>query len=131
MFQYGRINRATYWLGFDVLATIYAVLNLMSSKQVAVSEVALAVLSVPRLNNVGKSAWWAGAAFILEVAVVLTALTILPIRWALVTSSVFVIVLAGLLIWLGIIPGQPAANRYGEPPALGIWPFGCNKSPAV
>jgi uncharacterized membrane protein YhaH (DUF805 family) len=131
MFQHGRINRATYWVAFGVLATIYVVLNLMSSKQVAVREVALVVLSVPRLHDVGKSAWWAGAAFILEVAVVLTAFTILPIQWALVASGVFVIVLAGLLIWLGIISGQPAANRYGEPPASGIWPFGRNKSPAV
>jgi uncharacterized membrane protein YhaH (DUF805 family) len=36
--------------------------------------------------------------------------------------GVFVVVVAGLMIWLGCVPGQPFANRFGEPPASGfLW----------
>jgi uncharacterized membrane protein YhaH (DUF805 family) len=119
-FLKGRANRATYWLGLAIAAAAYIILNLMSSKQVAVSEVILIFIAVPRLHDVGMSAWWAGGAFLLEIAIAVISFVTLSPEAALAVLGLFTIGVAGLLIWLGAVPGQPFANRFGEPPASGL-----------
>jgi len=123
MLRNWRINRVTYWAGLGLILAIYVALNFLSSKQVAVSEGVLMFLCIPRLHDIGKSGWWVGGVFFLEIAVVVISLSILPLKTALIPLGIFTFIVAGLLVWLGTIPGQPDANRFGDPPAPG---FGLN-----
>lgn len=116
----GRINRASYWTSLGLCAALYILLNLISKKQVAVSEVILVILCVPRLHDVGKSGWWAGGVVLAEIVLVVISFVTLPIDTATIPVGIFAIVVLGLLIWLGAIPGQPETNKYGEPPAPGV-----------
>ena len=124
----GRMNRVTYWVGLIAILALYAILNFISKKQVAVSEVVLILVAVPRLHDIGKSGWWAGAAFILEIAVVVAGFTMLPPNEALMAMGGFVLVVAVLLIWLGCVGGDAEPNKFGEPPAPGF-SFGAKKLP--
>ena len=56
-FRYGRINRATYWLLLAFGAAVYAVIFFYSSKPIAIQEFVLAIAAIPRLHDIGKSAW--------------------------------------------------------------------------
>jgi uncharacterized membrane protein YhaH (DUF805 family) len=109
-----------YWLSLAVLIAIYAILNAMSSKHVAVSEGLLIILCVPRLHDIGKSAWWAAGVFLLEIAIALIGFTTLPLQQATIIMGAFVLVIAALLVWLGTTPGEPGPNRYGDPPRSGL-----------
>lgn len=119
-FMKGRMNRATYWLTIGLIAILYLAFNLMGGKHVAVSEGVLIVICVPRLHDIGKSGWWAGAFFLLEIAVAVAAFSALSLDAAKAVLGLFVLVLVGFLVWLGSIPGQPEPNHFGEPPAPGI-----------
>jgi uncharacterized membrane protein YhaH (DUF805 family) len=77
--RYGRSNRATYWAGIGIVIVLFVGMNLHASKTVPVPEFILIVLSVPRLHDIGKSAWWAGAVFLFEIAVALLAFMTLPL----------------------------------------------------
>jgi uncharacterized membrane protein YhaH (DUF805 family) len=115
-----RTNRATYWMLLAALIVIYAVLNAISSKQVAVSEGVLIVLCIPRLHDIGRSGWWAGGVFLLEIGIALIGFTTLPLQEATIIMGAFVLLIAALLVWLGTIPGEPGPNRYGDPPRPGL-----------
>jgi uncharacterized membrane protein YhaH (DUF805 family) len=125
---YGRINRFTYWTAIGLIAAVYAAIMLIAKKQVAVTEVALIAVAVPRLHDIGKSAWWAGAAFIAEIAVAVIGVVTLG-EDARVLLGLFVLVIVGCMVWLGCKRGDPATNQFGEPPTLGVsWSFGRVKS---
>jgi uncharacterized membrane protein YhaH (DUF805 family) len=115
-----RTNRATYWLCLAALAILYGALNAFSQKQVAVSEGVLIVLCIPRLHDIGRSGWWAGAVFALELATAAGAFLTLSLQQATIVMGVFVLLVCVLLIWLGAIPGQPETNVYGDPPGRGL-----------
>lgn len=80
------------------------------------NEIILVVLAIPRLHDIGKSGWWAGGVFLAEIVLVTVSLLLLPPAFAMMPLALFVVIVFGLLIWLGAIPGQPEANKYGEPP---------------
>ena len=119
-FLNGRTNRATYWFSVGILIAMYAAVYFITSKPVHIAEVVLVILGVPRLHDIGKSGWWAGGVFLAEIVVAVLGVAILPSQIMLAPIGLFVLVVAGLLIWLGCIPGQPHENQYGEPPGPGI-----------
>ncbi len=120
MFWSGRINRATYWVWLGLILGLYRLFNLLSSKHTAVSEVVLILVCVPRLHDIGKSGWWAGGFFLAEIVIAVISFATLPLKLATVPLGLFVVIVAGLMIWLGAIAGDPLANRFGEPPARGV-----------
>lgn len=128
--QWGRINRTTFWLAIGVIVIFYIVLNLLSTKPQGVQEFVLAMACVPRLHDIGKSAWWAFVAFVVEIVVVVGAFAVLPAQFVSLPVALFTLILAGLIIWLGLIPGDPLANRFGEPPSRGI-SYGKKSGPKV
>jgi hypothetical protein len=83
------------------------------------NEIILVLLAVPRLHDIGKSGWWAGGVFLAEIVLATVAALLLPAQFAMMPLAIFVVIVFGLLIWLGTIPGQPGANKYGEPPRFG------------
>jgi uncharacterized membrane protein YhaH (DUF805 family) len=120
MRRWGRINRASYWLGVAILTLIYGALFYSGGGHASVSEALVAALAVPRLHDIGRSAWWAGGVFIAEIVLAIAAFALLPMQAALTVMGCFVLIAAALLIWLGLVPGEPVANAYGEAPAPGL-----------
>ena len=125
MLRWGRINRATYWLCVALVLGLVLLANLVSTKRAAVPEFMLFAIAMPRLHDIGRTGWWAGGAFILEL--VLAAATLVAATQHLISADgmlailgVFTLVIAGLLIYLGTVPGNVAANRFGEPPRAGL-----------
>ncbi|HEY2032806.1 MAG TPA: hypothetical protein VGH02_03895, partial [Rhizomicrobium sp.] len=70
--------------------------------------------------DIGKSGWWAGVAFLGELAILAATLFTLPLNESMMIMGGYVLVIGVFLIWLGIVPGQADANRFGEPPSPGI-----------
>jgi uncharacterized membrane protein YhaH (DUF805 family) len=106
-------------LGLVVLA------NLVSTKRAAVPEFMLFAIAVPRLHDIGRTGWWAGGAFILELVLagaMLVAATqhLISLDTMMAIFGIFTLVVAGLLIYLGTMPGDVADNRFGEPPRAGL-----------
>lgn len=119
MFQ-GRVNRATYWLCVGVIVVLYAASNIYLERNVPVSEIVLVLLCVPRLHDIGRSGWLVVGPLVFEIGAVVAAFSLLPQQTALAVAGVATIIITALLVWLGCIPGDTAANRFGEPPAPGL-----------
>ena len=116
----GRINRAWYWVGAAAVAVIYLVLLLTQAQQVPISEVALVFLSVPRLHDIGKSGWFVLIGIGVEILGIIIGFSFFSFEDAQGVTGLATLVIAGLLVWLGAIPGDPKANAWGEPPAPGL-----------
>ncbi|QGZ93461.1 DUF805 domain-containing protein [Terricaulis silvestris] len=116
----GRMNRAMFWLCVVIIVALYVVLNFYFQRRTPVSEVVLVILCVPRLHDIGRSGWLVLAPLALEIGAVIAAFSLLPRDSALPVLGIVTLIIAGLIIWLGCIPGDPASNRFGDPPAPGI-----------
>lgn len=120
MFRYGRMNRATYWLGLGLFVAAFIALSLLTAKPPQIAEIILIVFAIPRLHDIGMSGWWVGGVFLAEIALAVVALIALPPNTSMNAFGVFALVVVGLLIWLGAVAGDPNPNRYGDPPAGGV-----------
>ena len=121
-FLKGRTSRPTYWLTVGICVLLYGVIYLVTGDHMSISEVVLMIVCIPRLHDIGKSGWWAGSVLLAEFALLALALATLSLEQATQAMGIFVFVVAGLMVWLGCIPGQPFANKFGEPPAPGfLW----------
>lgn len=109
-----------FWLCVAIIAVLYIVSNLYLERNVPVSEVVLIILCVPRLHDIGRSGWLVAPPLALEIGAAVAAFSLLPADRALPVMGVVTLIIAALVVWLGCIPGDPAANRFGEPPSPGI-----------
>jgi uncharacterized membrane protein YhaH (DUF805 family) len=116
----GRMNRAMYWLCVAIIAALYLGMNFFFQEHTPISEVVLVILCVPRLHDIGRSGWFALIPIALEIGAAVAAFSSLPPDTALAVMGIIVLIFAGLIIWLGCIPGDPSTNRFGEAPAPGI-----------
>jgi len=115
-----RINRATYWASLGGVFALYAIINVLIPTRLHISEALLMYICIPRLHDFDKSGWLVLIALGFEIGVAILAFSFLPKNIALAIMGLAVIIILMMLIWLGIIPGQPHANRFGEPPAPGV-----------
>lgn len=119
MFGY-RINRATYWV---ICAIVIAIVTAIAFSRHRSSglEVMIVLIASPRLHDIGRSGWWAvgvcGTEFFTIVGATLAGA---DSGTVLILAGAVLLVICALGIWLGSIPGEPHANRWGEPPAPGI-----------
>lgn len=116
----GRINRAAYWLALGVIILVLAILRNFGSKHAPVSEGVLIFLCAPRLHDIGKSGWFVLIGILVESVAIIIGLSFFTSAEFPAIVGVAALAIFGLLIWLGTIPGDPAANRWGEPPAPGL-----------
>jgi uncharacterized membrane protein YhaH (DUF805 family) len=119
-FLQGRTNRATYWFSLGIVAVLLAIIALVFRGPAKVSEFVLIMVCVPRLHDIGRSGWIAAAVVLAEIGVAIGGVFVFPVESFFAAMGVVVLLIAGLLIWLGTIPGEPLANRFGEQPAPGI-----------
>jgi len=118
-FLKGRTNRATYWAAAAIVVVLYTLLNLVLPGRSSVSELVLIFLCVPRLHDIGRTGWLVLAPLAFEIAAAVT-LVVLPGDQGVMVLGLAALVILGAIIWLGAIPGDPEANRFGEPPAPGV-----------
>jgi uncharacterized membrane protein YhaH (DUF805 family) len=112
----GRMNRATYWLCLAVILAVVAVMSLFGIRPPRVGEAMLILMCVPRLHDLGKSGWWVLIPFGIELVAILVGIEVVPAGEAYVAFSGALFAIAGFILLLGLIRGEPQPNRFGEPP---------------
>ena len=116
-----RDNRPTYWLWLGIFAALGVLMAFVLEKQAGyVSEFVLAIICVPRMHDIGKSGKIIAALLAIYFVVAFGLVFLIDINSYLIAFGVINVIIAGLLIWLGIIPGQEEANAYGNPPCNGV-----------
>ena len=109
-----------YWLCVAVIAVFYCVMNFYFQKRSPISEIVLIILCVPRLHDIGRSGWFVLIPLALEIGAAVASFSSLPADRALAVMGIVTLSIAGLIIWLGCVPGDPAINRFGDAPPPGI-----------
>jgi uncharacterized membrane protein YhaH (DUF805 family) len=116
-----RYNRPTYWLLLAIYAAFSFLMAFVLEKQSGyVSEFVLAIICVPRMHDIGKSGKIIAALLAIYFVIAFGLIFLIDIDSTLIALGVINIIITGLLIWLGIIPGQEEANEYGNPPYSGV-----------
>lgn len=116
-----RYNRPTYWMLLAIFAAFSIFMAFVLEKQAGyVSEFVVAIICVPRMHDIGKSGKIIAALLVTYFIVAIGSIFLIDIDSFLIAFGVINVFIAGLLIWLGIIPGQEEANNYGNPPPGGV-----------
>jgi uncharacterized membrane protein YhaH (DUF805 family) len=116
----GRMNRAVFWLCLVMMLVIAVVARLVFNTGHGLSEGILVVFCIPRLHDVGRSGWHVLWGVGVELIVMGLGLAFLPLVLFPLAAGVATLLVLGLLIVLGCLKGDPAANRFGEPPPPGL-----------
>ena len=118
----GRMNRATYRSILGGMVAFVVVVAMFGVRPPRIGEGLLIFLCVPRLHDLGKSGCWVLVPLGIELVALVVAFTAFSADDASVIFGGVFLVMAGFVVVLGLIPGQPHANRFGEPPKS-IFPF--------
>ena len=116
----GRINRAVFWLCLVMMVIIAVVARLAFNTGHGLSEGILVIFCIPRLHDIGRSGWHVLWGVGTELIVMGMGLAFLPLALFPLAAGVATLLVFGLLIVLGCLKGDPAANRFGEPPPPGL-----------
>jgi uncharacterized membrane protein YhaH (DUF805 family) len=119
-FLNGRTNRASYWLSLAILAVLLTLVALYNPSLARVNEVVLIFLCVPRLHDIGRSGWWTLGIFAIELVGALVGFGLFHGEASVQVMGGFVLIIFGIVFWLGFLPGVTEANQFGDPPAPGL-----------
>jgi uncharacterized membrane protein YhaH (DUF805 family) len=119
-FLKGRMNRATYWLAIGIGLAVFLLLRVLMRGDASINEVVLIILAVPRLHDIGRSGWWVLAPIAFELGTVALGLAFLTPEGFAVAAGLLTLATLALLLWLGVVPGQPNENRFGPAPPAGL-----------
>ena len=122
----GRITRAPFWFGILVVIAASVALNLIPGPVGHLVGFVLlwpqVCINVKRLHDMGRTGWL----LLIPAAITLTCLAVgfimgsgmeaPPPRPAPGPLAIAALVSLGFLLWVGLTPGQSAANRFGEAP---------------
>jgi uncharacterized membrane protein YhaH (DUF805 family) len=115
-----RMNRPTYWLCFVIFVAAGCALAYLGKLNGGM-EMAMLVIGVPRLHDIGRSGWIVGAVILAEVMIVVGILLAgASVDTLEIAGGVIVLAVAALGIFLGIIPGESGPNKWGEQPGRGV-----------
>lgn len=143
----GRISRQSFWIGFLIVLganVLVGWIPLIGWIVSLVSIYVLVCLGAKRLHDFGRSGWlqvipFAGL-FLLVLAVAMivgtsaataafsgdddaiNAAVIGGVAVSVAASALAFLISAAFLLWVGLTPGQPGANKYGEPPPANPFP---------
>ena len=138
----GRIGRQPFWIGVAILFVAGMVLNFIP----IIGQLAALALTYcwvclysKRLHDFGKTGWLAALPFALILVLMIVSIMSLGGMAAMgafsgsedamagaamggmgvmaLASMLIALLALAFLLWVGLTPGEPGANRYGEPPA--------------
>ena len=139
----GRISRQTFWIGVLILLGVNVLLGwipLVGFFVWAVSVYCGVCINSKRLHDMGRSGWLQAVPWAVWVVAMVIGLAVggasMMAGWAggahssnammmgaaggfglmMVLVSLAMLVFLGFLLWVGLTPGQPEANKYGDPP---------------
>lgn len=118
-FLKGRTNRVTFWFSFGIVVLLMVGIAQFAEDPPHVSEFVFVALCVPRLHDVGRSGWWVAGLFLLEAIYVVVAI-FAPDELGLQLEGPIALLTLVPVLCLGLVRGEPVANRFGEPPAPGM-----------
>ena len=78
---------------------------------------------VPRLHDIGRTGWFALGLWVAEVQVEIQLFPYRPTRFIeapTMSTIVLAVAVVAVLVCLGLIPGQPGANKFGPPCRPGL-----------
>jgi len=116
----GRFNRATYWALMGLALVLTALLIAVTGADLRVPEYVWALLCIPRLHDIGKSGWFFLIAIAVEIFGTVVSLSMLSGDAVVVGLGITALLVVAPMVLLGLIPGDPQANRYGPPPLPGV-----------
>jgi uncharacterized membrane protein YhaH (DUF805 family) len=121
----GRITRAPFWFGIMVVIAASLALNLISGPAGRLLGLLLLwpqiCINVKRLHDMGRTGWLLLVPMVIGIACVVIGFVMgsgaeaMP-RPAPVPLAVAGLVSLAFLLWVGLTPGKPGANRFGEAP---------------
>ena len=138
----GRIGRVAFWIGFLAVMGASVVVNMIPFIGWLLGFALIwpqVAISAKRLHDLGRSAWWLLAPFVISILAFVLAAVIggagllvamqqgeMNSIWTAaggVGVAMILVLLAfsaGIffLLWMGLSRGDPDPNRYGQPPAV-------------
>ncbi|MDE2184573.1 MAG: DUF805 domain-containing protein [Alphaproteobacteria bacterium] len=114
------MNRATYWLCVGLFVALVVALNFLGPKARIPGEVILVFVCVPRLHDIGLSGWYFLIGIAVEILGLAVGFTLFPADQALIGIGIAAFLIALLLLWLGVRPGEVGPNAWGDPPGPGL-----------
>lgn len=119
--QWGRINRASYFLAFIVIVVGYGLMMKLLPRPPHIAELLLALIAIPRLHDIGRKArWWVIGAVAAEIVLVFGTLYFLPLRTVLAIAGGYALLVLAAMILLGARKGDGGANAFGDAPPPGL-----------
>jgi uncharacterized membrane protein YhaH (DUF805 family) len=115
----GRSGRAEYWALIALLLALSFALSFVRPPPIANigGAAVLAFLQVRRLHDMGRTGWWALAASVAPVVLMLAIMEPLGLETAFLAASALML---ALIVLIGALPGTAGPNRFG-PPAPFAW----------
>ena len=114
-----RTNRATYAVTMAAFIAFVALMVATVGKP-GPTEVIAAFVVIPRLHDIGRSGWWYLPILIGSVLIAVVAVQTGGLEAAQTALGAYAFLVLLLFAILALIPGQPKANKWGEPPEPGI-----------
>lgn len=111
----GRGNRTEYWTIIGLFTVLGAVLPGMSA---AAATGPMLVFTIRRLHDFGQSGWWS----LLPIGVAIPATLAILVMPAAAPLLHAALIMCGVMFtaFVGLMPGDAAANRFGDPPPSGL-----------
>jgi uncharacterized membrane protein YhaH (DUF805 family) len=109
----GRAGRGEYWLWIGITFGLSIVLGFVVKTGAGALTAILLLAQIRRLHDLGRTGWWAVAATLAPVAVMVPVWLLTSIDVGLLAG---VVVELALIVWIGVMRGDAAANRFGDPP---------------
>lgn len=115
----GRINRQSFWVIIGPMVALQIALSVIGWR-IPLAWVAIALVCVPRLHDIGRTGKWVLAPLIVTFVGGILAGQIVPEHQ--LSVATFGLNAATLLaiIWLGSEAGEPVSNLWGAPTAPGL-----------
>lgn len=111
-----RIDRTAYWLTIAGLGALFAAAWFLLSWAPQIALAAL-LISIPRLHDIGRTGSWSLILFVPGICAqrAFTQGMDGAFAGARMMEILSCVLLGAVCVLLGLIPGQPGANSYGEP----------------
>ncbi len=112
----GRINRITYWLSAVLTGAVKAVFIFTGMKNSVLFDIVLIFICVLRLHDIGLSGWYVLIGVVVEALFFMIGLA----AHASAVMNFAMLVIGGLMIWLGCVKSDPDFNKWGAVPEPGL-----------
>jgi uncharacterized membrane protein YhaH (DUF805 family) len=110
---HGRGGRREYWTHVAMLLAVSFVMSNAAPVLGIVLNLMLMFVQIRRIHDMGRSGWWAVAATVIPIVLILPVMMVSSLDLATITGVIFELM---LILAIGVPPGDADENRFGPPP---------------